>query len=68
LDSRRQVSGGDLRPVGGSTVFVHQTVVKVAAHDEQANELTGVERVWRAGARTPSEAVRLVVVAGAVTV
>jgi len=50
-------------------------VVNAAAHDEQANELTGVEptlrgagRVRRARAGPPSEAVCLVMIGGAVAV
>ena len=53
---------------GEILAFAPQIVVNPAAHDEQANELTGVERVRRARAGPPSEAVCLVMIGGAVAV
>jgi hypothetical protein len=69
------ISGSDLGPAGNILLFACQMVVNPAAHNEQADELTGVEGVptlkrgmRRARAGPPAEAVRLVVVAGAVAV
>ena len=59
-------SGGRQRPAGASLVAVAgQRVLDAAAEDQQASVLADVERVRRARAGPPSEAIWLIVVAGA---
>ena len=62
-------SGGQTRQGGdiGQLVFP-EIVLDAAAQDQQASVLAGVERVGHARARPPAEAVRLVVVTGAVSI
>jgi len=63
------VSGGS--PRGADAIIlavVSQMVLEAAAEDQQASVLAGVERVRHAGAGTPSKAIWLVVVAGALAV
>jgi hypothetical protein len=67
--TRGTASGGRARAADRIRLAASaQLVLEAAAQDQQASVLVGAERARHAGARPPVEAIRLVVVAGALSI